>query len=38
VMTGISDRAEIEKYPFRPDEILSGVSELVAPGPVEVEL
>ncbi len=38
VLTGISDRAEIEKYPFRPDEVLSGVSELVAGGPIETEL
>ena len=29
VLTGISDVAEIEKYPFRPDEILEGVHELV---------
>ena len=38
VLTGISDQAEIEKYPFRPDEILSGVHELVVKVPVEVEL
>jgi NagD protein len=35
VLTGISDQAEIERYPFRPDEIVSGVSELVEPEPVE---
>jgi NagD protein len=29
VLTGISDQTEIEKYPFRPDEILAGVHELV---------
>jgi len=29
VLTGIADQAEIEKYPFRPDEILSGVHELL---------
>lgn len=29
VLTGIADKAEIEKYPFRPDETLSGVSELL---------
>lgn len=29
VLTGISDAHEIEKFPFRPDEILSGVHELV---------
>jgi NagD protein len=31
VLTGISDRAEIERYPFRPDEIVSGVSALLRP-------
>ncbi|MDQ1584337.1 MAG: 5-nucleotidase [Mycobacterium sp.] len=35
VLTGISDQAEIERYPFRPDEIVSGVSELVEPEPIE---
>ena len=35
VMTGISDQAEIRRYPFRPDEILSGVHELVSTEPVE---
>ena len=29
VLTGISDQAEIERYPFRPDEILPGVHELL---------
>ncbi|PZQ87426.1 MAG: TIGR01457 family HAD-type hydrolase [Leifsonia xyli] len=29
VLTGISDQAEIERYPFRPDEILAGVHELL---------
>lgn len=29
VLTGISDQSEIDRYPFRPDEILSGVHELV---------
>lgn len=38
VMTGISDTAEIERYPFRPSEILSGVHELVSAQPVEVEM
>jgi NagD protein len=37
VLTGISDRAEMERYPFRPDEILSGVRELVSAEPVESE-
>ena len=38
VLTGISDQAEIERYPFRPDEILQGVHELVDAGPTETEL
>jgi len=37
VMTGISDTAEVDRYPFRPDEILSGVHELVQAGPAESE-
>ncbi len=35
VMTGISDEAEVRRYPFRPDEIISGVHELVPHEPVE---
>ncbi|ASD23392.1 MULTISPECIES: HAD-IIA family hydrolase [Cryobacterium] len=35
VLTGISDPAEIARYPFRPDEILDGVHQLLAAGPVE---
>ncbi len=31
VLTGISDQAEIDRYPFRPNEILSGVQELLEP-------
>jgi NagD protein len=38
VLTGISDHAEIERYPFRPDEVLGGVDELVVRDPVESEL
>ena len=38
VLTGISDQAEIERYPFRPDEILNGVHELIEPGLIESEL
>lgn len=38
VMTGISDRAEIERYPFRPDEVLNSVAELDDGEPVESEL
>eukprot|EP01031_Cornospumella_fuschlensis_P042939 gene42939-52471_t len=29
VLTGISDEAEISKYPFRPDEILNSVADLL---------
>ena len=29
VMTGIADRAEIERFPFRPDEVLGSVAELL---------
>ena len=38
VLTGISDQAEIERYPFRPDEILQGVWELVDKDPDESDL
>ncbi len=37
VLTGISDEAEIDRYPFRPDEVLQGVDELVLSEPREVE-
>ena len=37
VITGISDRAEIERYPFRPDEVLDSVADLIADEPVESE-
>ena len=37
VLTGISDQAEIERYPFRPDEVLNGVFELVDAAPAETE-
>jgi NagD protein len=29
VLTGIADAAEIEKYPFRPNEILNSVADLL---------
>ncbi|MFF1573385.1 HAD-IIA family hydrolase [Leifsonia sp. NPDC058292] len=38
VLTGISDQSEIDRYPFRPDEILNGVHELVKSGLVESDL
>ena len=31
VLTGISDRAEIERYPFRPDEVIESVAALLEP-------
>lgn len=38
VRTGIADDAEIERYPFRPDEILDSVADLVASEPIESEM
>ncbi len=38
VLTGISDTAEIERYPFRPDEILNSVADLLSAEPVETDL
>ena len=38
VLTGISDEAEIVRYPFRPDEVLAGVHELVHAAPTESEI
>lgn len=38
VLTGISDEAEINKYPFRPSEILGGVVDLLEPHPIESEV
>jgi NagD protein len=38
VLTGISDAAEIERYPFRPDEILNSVANLLSTEPVEADL
>jgi NagD protein len=38
VLTGISDRAEIERYPFRPDEVLDSVADLVSADPWESEM
>lgn len=37
VRTGISDDAEIERYPFRPDEILDSVADLLVTEPFETE-
>ena len=37
VRTGISDDAEIERYPFRPDEVVDSVADLLADEPVESE-
>ncbi len=38
VLTGISDEAEINKYPFRPSEIIGGVVDLLEPHPIESEV
>ena len=38
VRTGISDDAEIERYPFRPDEIVDSVADLLSVEPVESEM
>ena len=38
VLTGISDRAEIERFPFRPDEILDSIAELLPAEPEESEM
>ncbi|MFX0537015.1 HAD-IIA family hydrolase [Ornithinimicrobium sp. Y1847] len=38
VMTGISDESVLDVYPFRPDEVLYGVGELVPEAPAESEL
>ena len=35
VLTGISDEAEISKYPFRPDEILNSVADLLEVDEIE---
>ena len=37
VLTGISDAAEIERYPFRPDEVLDSVADLLSDEPLEAE-
>jgi NagD protein len=37
VLTGISDQAEIERYPFRPDEIIDSVADLLATEPYETD-
>jgi NagD protein len=37
VLTGISDQTEIDRYPFRPDEILNSVADLLSPEPLETE-
>jgi NagD protein len=37
VLTGISDDAEIERYPFRPDEVLDSVADLLSDELLEAE-
>lgn len=38
VLTGISDRTEMERYPFRPDEVVDSVADLVQREPFETDL
>ncbi|BDZ45288.1 HAD-IIA family hydrolase [Naasia aerilata] len=38
VLSGISDVAEVNRYPFRPDEVIGSVAELLNREPVETEL
>lgn len=38
VLTGISDQREIARYPFRPDEILESVADLLESEPIETSL
>ena len=38
VLTGISDRAEIERFPFRPDEILDSIAALLPAESEESEM
>lgn len=38
VMTGISDTNSVARYPFRPDEMVEGVFELLDRGPVESDV
>jgi NagD protein len=37
VLTGISDQAEIDRYPFRPDEVLGSVADLLDPDLIETD-
>ena len=38
VLSGISDRSEMSKYPFRPDEVINSVADLLVKEPAETEL
>ena len=38
VLTGISDAVEIQRYPFRPDEVLDSVADLLPGEPLQTEL
>ena len=38
VLTGISDLSEIERFPFRPDEVLESVADLLSAEPIETDL
>jgi NagD protein len=38
VLTGISDRRVIDRYPFRPDQVIDSVADLLVKEPIETEL
>ncbi len=38
VLTGISDQAEIQRYPFRPDEVIDSVADLLSAEPIESDV
>ena len=38
VLTGISDQAEIERYPFRPDEVIGSVADMLRTDPFDSAL
>jgi len=38
VLTGISDEREVQRYPFRPDEIIGSVADLLSDEPIESEI
>ncbi len=38
VLTGISNQVEIERFPFRPDEVLDSVADLLEAEPIEADI